>query len=497
MIPKGNQRGGGRQLATHLMNAVDNERVEIMEMRGSVARDLHGAFAEWEALASATNCRKYLYSLSINPDHRQKTFTPEHYIDFLRRAEKSLGLSGQPVAVVRHVKNGREHWHAVWSRIEPDRLRAINIAHDRQKLRAVAREYARDHQLVLPPRMREDKGRDRFRDRAHESHAEKQQQERSGITKQQRQSDIHAAWLEFVKGADFIAALAQRGYTLARGDRRSHVVIDRAGEIHSLPRQLKGVPRKDRDAALSSLPFDALPAAKDARKQQIRISAKEHFRISSDGRRDALAHAHRRRREALDTAKADLARRHKQQIEAMAALHRDLDRQREARSRPKGLAGFLARVTGRLPTDDPQRHRREKLRAEAFQRLSAIHARERRDLSRRYSALARVEKRELRSLETSIRREIIAPDRTPEKARSIPAGLRERIEARAEQALRERQIGENARDITAPPPEPAPRKKTGGLSEKFRKAIEERADRKEAGKTRNKSGQDREGPAPD
>ena len=92
MIPKGNQRAGGQQLATHLLNAYDNDSVEVAEVRGAIAQDLHGAFAEWYAEAKATKCSKYLYSLSINPDHRQGPFNREHYYDFIRRTEKRLGL---------------------------------------------------------------------------------------------------------------------------------------------------------------------------------------------------------------------------------------------------------------------------------------------------------------------------------------------------------------------------------------------------------------------
>lgn len=73
MIPKGNQRGAGQNLATHLMNSYDNERVEIADMRGAVAQDLHGAFKEWFAQSKATRCREYLYSLSINRMTRRET----------------------------------------------------------------------------------------------------------------------------------------------------------------------------------------------------------------------------------------------------------------------------------------------------------------------------------------------------------------------------------------------------------------------------------------
>lgn len=97
MILKGNARGGGADLALHLMNAFDNERVEVGQVRGTVAEDLHGAFGEYEALAAGTRCRRPLYSLSINPS---APLSPERYFAAIDRIEKGLGLSGQPRAVV-------------------------------------------------------------------------------------------------------------------------------------------------------------------------------------------------------------------------------------------------------------------------------------------------------------------------------------------------------------------------------------------------------------
>ncbi len=76
MILKGNQRGGGQQLAAHLQNSFDNERVEIADVRGSVAQDLSGAFAEWAAEARGTQCKKFLYSLSLNPYQPQRASYP-------------------------------------------------------------------------------------------------------------------------------------------------------------------------------------------------------------------------------------------------------------------------------------------------------------------------------------------------------------------------------------------------------------------------------------
>jgi hypothetical protein len=54
MIAKGNQRSGGQNLATHLMNAFDNDLVETADVRGAIAKDIHGALAEFHAHSKAT-----------------------------------------------------------------------------------------------------------------------------------------------------------------------------------------------------------------------------------------------------------------------------------------------------------------------------------------------------------------------------------------------------------------------------------------------------------
>ena len=67
MILEGNERGNGAELARHLMNARDNEHVTVHAVDGFIADDLFGAFAEAEAIAGATQCTNYLFSLSLNP----------------------------------------------------------------------------------------------------------------------------------------------------------------------------------------------------------------------------------------------------------------------------------------------------------------------------------------------------------------------------------------------------------------------------------------------
>ena len=89
MIPFASQRGGGQDLATHLLNEYDNEIARVEHIRGAIADDLHGAFKEWGAQAEAlTRCDKYLYSLSINPDPAQGAAHPRA-IHGLHRADQA------------------------------------------------------------------------------------------------------------------------------------------------------------------------------------------------------------------------------------------------------------------------------------------------------------------------------------------------------------------------------------------------------------------------
>src|ERR1019366_1720292 len=95
-----------------------------------------------------------------------------------------------------------------------------------------------------------------FNDRAkQENLGEKQQQERTGITKAGRMAEITACWTTTKTGPEFVRAMEDKGYYLARGDKRTYVVIDLYGEIHSLSRQLGGVAkRKELMDSLSSYP---------------------------------------------------------------------------------------------------------------------------------------------------------------------------------------------------------------------------------------------------
>lgn len=434
MIPKGNQRGGGQQLATHLLNAYDNDSVEVADVRGAIAQDLHGAFAEWYAEAKATKCIKYLYSLSINPDHTQGPYDREHYNDFIRRTEEKLGLANQPRAVVFHVKHGREHCHVVWSRIDTEKGKAVQLSHDRQKLRAVAQEYARDHNLTLPPGMQNNRGKDRFPDHAKtENLAEKQQEERTGTPKKKRMEQITKAWHENPDGRSFVKALEAGGYFLARGDKRSYLVVDIYGEVHSLSRQITGVKAKELKARLAEHPLDKLADVATVqdrareKRQALLLKAAFHQNgreersgakpaagtpAATRERREALQQAQAIRRADLESKRQQLVQRHNAERKALADMQsaRSAAAVRDrAASHSTGVIAFLTRVTGFDPVT-AFRNVREDLKRTVEHRLQKAalarrHRREMQNFKYQERALDSLDKRERRSLETSLRRE--------------------------------------------------------------------------------------------
>lgn len=445
MILKGNQRGGGSQLAAHLMNSFDNEVIEIAEVSGTIARDLPGAFNEMYAHSLSTKAEKYLYSLSLNPDQDQGRLTRDQYFDLIARTERSLRLIGQPRAVVFHEKRDeqgelRQHCHVVWSRTLIEENRAVQMSHDRLKLRTVARQFARDHGLELPDGMKRDGNADRFNNRAkQENLPERQQKERTGISKAERMADITACWNGTKTGSEFVHAMEDKGYYLARGDSGRYVVVDLYGEVHSLYKQIEGVKSAGVKERLIGYPLDKQPDVESARayarqklqeRQQAlekgshaRQEAQEPSRQEATGakaaegnllehRKDALAERQAARRSDLDRQRIDLyARQFRERgaLRELQAAEKDGVIAARLEKQPKGLAALLTRITGIGKVvswvQDKADMRREAAHKQQTDALLRRHGRELKEMDRHDRALARLEARENRAASHALRRE--------------------------------------------------------------------------------------------
>jgi len=267
VIIKGTSRAGPARLATHLGNAEKNERVAVLETRGTIASDLRGALIEMDALAAGTRCEKPLYHAAISPEppHRLSDEQRREAIDTL---EARLGLDGHARVVVMHEKEGREHIHVVWSRIDLERMRSVSDGHNYRKHEEVARELERrfGHDRVQGAHAEREglEGKTPRPDRT-PSRAALRQEERTGITGKEVKAEVSALYRASDGPEAFKAALAENGYTLAKGDRRDFVIIDQAGGVHSLARRLDGVKAADLRAFMSPLDRDRLPDAEQAK----------------------------------------------------------------------------------------------------------------------------------------------------------------------------------------------------------------------------------------
>ena len=258
MIIKGQSRAGAAELAAHLQRVDTNERMEVIEVRGTIAHDLEGALHEMEALSSGTRCKNPLYHASINvPIHERLGM--EHWQQAVDRLEEKLGLAGQPRAVVMHEKFGREHIHVVWRRVRAETLVAIADSHNYLKHEMVARELERafGHERVQGAHAERDGAPRPERTIAH---AERQIAERTGIDPQAVKAEITALWRAAAGPEAFLAALERAGYRPALGARRQYVVMDQAGTVHSLARRIDGMRAAHLRRAFAAVPPARFPA---------------------------------------------------------------------------------------------------------------------------------------------------------------------------------------------------------------------------------------------
>lgn len=451
LIPFSSQRGAGQELATHLLNAYDNELAEVAHVRGAVAGDLHGAFKEWEVQAATlTRCREYLYSLSINPDPAQGPLTRDQYMDYIGRTEQALGLSNQPRAVVFHIKDGREHCHVVWSRIDADRQKAVHLAFDHEKLMRVTRSFTRDHGLALPG------GYEKSRQVGQDSLYDREQARQTGLTKADHMRQVTEAWTHSDTAKTFVRALGDRGYVLATG-RRDYVVMDAYGGMHSLPKLIddKTVRTKDIRAFLGKdYPLEALPSVEEA-EALVADHRRQTERALSEDRYAAplavLKHQQLERRGGLDAERRNLGERqyqervtqqrgHRGERDALRHAHQQTVKNIRAmrdRNRPTGLAAFLGRVSG-VALVRKAIHRYDDAKRLAAYRVERAQLRDRQakdakgldmrlklqaeEVDRKQAALGKVEKRELIAFLRDQRAEQRVRDRDEDGAMPLLGG---------------------------------------------------------------------------
>jgi len=337
MILKASQRGGARQLALHLLKSDENEHVEVHDIRGFVSSDLESALHEAYAVSRGTRCRQFLFSLSLSPPERERV-PIQAFEDAIAEVEGKLGLSDQPRAVVFHEKAGRRHAHCVWSRIDTDAMKAINLPHFKLKLRDVSRQLYIDHGWRMPHGL----VNSRERDPRNFTRQEWQQAKRAGQDPKTLKGTFQECWAISDSGAAFANALAARGFYLARGDRRGFVAVDYRGEVYSIARWT-GLRTKEVTGRLGQP--EQLPSVAETKAgigTMLTDMLKRHLREAEQG--------FRQRSRALSMKRERLTRSHQHQRQALKERQQERWRT-EATTRAQrvrhGLKGAWDRITGR------------------------------------------------------------------------------------------------------------------------------------------------------
>ncbi len=350
MILKGSQRGGATQLAAHLLKTEENEHVEIHELSGFVADDLHGALNEIYAVSRGTKCHQFMFSVSLNPPATEQV-PIEYFEKAIEDIEEKTGLIDQPRAIVFHEKEGRRHCHAVWSRIDTREMKAINLPYFKMKLQDVSKQLYFQYGWQMPRGFLNKEDRNPLNYTLAEWQQAKRLDEDPKVLKQFFQD----CWAASDNKNTFSDALNEYGYALAKGDRRGFVAVDYHGEVFSLNRWtgLKTKQLKDRLGNPDGLP--TVGAVKIDMAQQMTDRLREYVeQVKQQAeraleplvkRKRALVSAHRKERQAFHT-------------------HQETRWEKETRGRsqrlPRGLKGIWFRITGKHQKIKAQNERETK-----------------------------------------------------------------------------------------------------------------------------------------
>lgn len=241
--------------------------------RGLFARALAEAIEDIMLMTMGARSSKPLLHTSVSPS---VALNEGQWAAAWSLYEQEFNLSNHAYVEVSHTKAGRSHRHRVYSRIRDDADQtAIDIRFNylrQEKVarmieynlnlpltlgrfnRAIIKRLERDGEHAVAAWMIKKEAHLRQRPSAPQSDKDTQQQKRTKVSIQQVRSDLQSAWQAAINGQEFLRLILERGYILAKGTRRDHVVIDWTGNVHSPRRRLEV-----RAGALRSFLVDLVP----------------------------------------------------------------------------------------------------------------------------------------------------------------------------------------------------------------------------------------------
>lgn len=256
----------------------------------------------------------------------------------VKQIEQKLGLENQPRALVFHEKEGRRHAHCVWSRIDIESMRAINLTHFKMKLKDISRTLYLEHGWKMPRGLMNSKERNPLNFTREEWQQAKRIKSDPKLIKQTFQE----CWVVSDSKQAFAQALEERGYYLTKGDRRGFVAVDWQGEVYAISRWV-GIKTKEVKARLGSP--DSLPAVEET-KAKIETILTDKFRQFADQQKDKHEEALR----ALEVKRNLLVMAQRKERSELKRIHEnrwEIEAKARTERLPKGFKAIWSFMTGK------------------------------------------------------------------------------------------------------------------------------------------------------
>lgn len=289
------------------------------------------------AVAKGTRCEQPLFSLSLNPPESERVAVAT-FEAAIELAEQKLGLDGHPRAIVFHEKEGRRHAHAVWSRIDAETMTAKNMPFFKRRLLEVSKELYLQHGWDMPKGIVDQS----LRNPLNFTRAEWQQAKRALNDPQIIKAMFKQAWQSSDNAETLKAALEEKGFFLARGDRRGVVAVDYQGETYALARW-SGVKTKDVSARMPDA--DKLPSVQQRRSEIAKRMGDQLHEYALEINRTYF-----KQHPTIEFKRTQAVERHRAERKSMDEMQRlrwDKETAARAARLPKGVSGLWSRITGK------------------------------------------------------------------------------------------------------------------------------------------------------
>lgn len=219
-------------LATHLLNANDNDACEVWDIDGHAKpNDLKTALIDYYEMVQLTKGKTGLFMISLNPEPGEE-MNEEQFYKAITKAEKTFNLEGQPKAIVRHFKNDRNHIHVVWQTTDVEsRKNKAELFYYQKKCINLAREL--EIELGHKP-VSNEKSNSSF----NEKERGQRKRQAKDLSPAERKKQIQKIFNSAKDSTEFVLKMKEQGYSVGQG-KVGICLVDENGQVFNLEKEIK------------------------------------------------------------------------------------------------------------------------------------------------------------------------------------------------------------------------------------------------------------------